>query len=451
MTSTTVRTHPASLRVAPTDVHSALQKHMLVDGYRLVIDLERSHGSWVVDARRGREVLDFYTSFATLPLGYNHPKLHTAEFRERILPAALNKPANSDIYTTYFAEFVETFARTVPEPLRDHLFFVDGGTLAIENALKTAFDWKVRKNLAAGRGEVGHQILHFRDCFHGRSGYALSMTNTADPRKTQYFPKFQWPRIDNPKLRFPLTSEILAEVETAEKAAIRQIEEACDRHGHDIAALIIEPIQGEGGDNHFRAEFLHQLRRLADERDFLLIFDEVQTGFGTTGKWWAFEHFGVVPDILTFGKKTQTCGIAVGHRVDEIDSVFKVSSRINSTWGGNLVDMVRCQRFVEIIEEEDLIEGSAAVGNSLLDGLRGLEAAFPGRVTNARGRGMFCAFDLPDTETRDKSLRALNDHDVLALSSGLRAIRLRPALSLTTEEAAEGVRRIAVALEATLG
>jgi L-lysine 6-transaminase len=277
------------------------------------------------------------------------------------------------------------------------------------------------------------------------------MTNTADPRKTQYFPKFQWPRIDNPKLRFPLTPEVLAEVEAIEKTAVRQIEEACDRFGHDIAALIIEPIQGEGGDNHFRTEFLQQLRRLADERDFLLIFDEVQTGFGTTGKWWAFEHFGVVPDILTFGKKTQTCGIAVGHRVDEIDSVFKISSRINSTWGGNLVDMVRCQRFVEIIEEEDLIAGSSAVGAALLAGLQGLEAAFPGKVTNARGRGMFCAVDLPDGETRDKSLRALNDHDVLALSSGVRAIRLRPALSLTTEEAAEGVRRIAAALATTLG
>jgi L-lysine 6-transaminase len=446
----TVQTPSAASRFAPTEVHEALQKHMLVDGYRLVIDLEKSHGSWIRDARRGRDVLDFYTSFATLPLGYNHPGLHTAEFRERILPAALNKPANSDIYTTYLAEFVEAFARTLPEALRGHLFFVDGGTLAIENALKTAFDWKVRKNLAAGHGEKGHQILHFRECFHGRSGYSISMTNTADPRKTQYFPKFDWPRIDNPKLRFPATPEVLAEVEAAERAALRQIDEACDRHGVDIAALIIEPIQGEGGDNHFRAEFLQALRKKADERDFLLIFDEVQTGFGTTGKWWASEHFGVVPDIVAFGKKTQTCGIAVGPRVDEIDSVFKVSSRINSTWGGNLVDMVRCTKFIEIIEQEDLIAGAARVGTALLDGLRGLETEFPGKVTNARGRGMFCAFDLPDTETRDKSLRALNDADVLALTSGVRAIRLRPALSLTADEAAEGVRRIARALSTTL-
>jgi L-lysine 6-transaminase len=434
----------------PNDVHASLQKHMLVDGYRLVVDLGRSHGSWIHDARRGREVLDFYTAFATLPVGYNHPRLQTEEFRDRILPAALNKPANSDMYTTLFAEFVDTFARTVPAPLRDHLFFVDGGTLAIENALKTAFDWKVRKNLVAGKGEKGYQVIHLREAFHGRSGYSISMTNTADPRKTQYFPKFDWPRIDNPKLRFPLTPEGLAEVEAVERRALQQVEEACDRHREDIAALIIEPIQGEGGDNHFRGEFLRELRRLADERDFLLIFDEVQTGFGTTGTWWASEHFGVLPDIFAFGKKVQTCGIAVSHRVDEVDSVFKISSRINSTWGGNLVDMVRCQRYVEIIEEEGLIARSAKVGESLLAGLRGLEAEFPGKVTNARGRGMFCAFDLPDTETRDKSMRALNDHDLLALTSGVRAIRLRPALNLTEEEAAEGVRRISRALATTL-
>jgi len=435
-------------RIDPNEVHATLQQHMLVDGYRLVIDLDRSHGSWIVDARKDRELLDFYTSFATLPLGYNHPKLTSAEFKQRILPAALNKPANSDVYTTYLAEFVDAMAGTVPETLRHHMFFIEGGTLAVENALKIAFDWKIRKNLAAGKGEKGTQILHFRECFHGRSGYSISMTNTADPRKTQYFPKFQWPRVSNPKLSFPVTPAVLAEVESAERRAIAEIEQALARHPDDIAALIIEPIQGEGGDNHFRAEFLRALRRLADEHEFLLIFDEVQTGFGTTGKWWAFEHFGVEPDVFAFGKKTQVCGVCASRRIDDVDSAFKVSSRINSTWGGNLVDMVRCQKFIEIIDEENLIANAARVGEVLLAGLRGLEARFAGKVSNARGRGMFAAIDLPDGETRDRALRALDEHDVLGLRSGLRAIRLRPALSLSAEEATEGVRRIACALEA---
>lgn len=437
--------------VPASRVHDALREHMLVDGYHLVMDLEKSHGPWLYDAFRQREVLDLFMSFATCPLGYNHPRLATPEFRERLLRSAITKPANSDIYTSFMAEFVETFARTVPEPLRHHLFFIEGGALAVENALKTAFDWKVRKNLAAGRGEKGHAVLHFREAFHGRSGYTLSLTNTADPRKTQYFPKFDWPRISNPKLSFPVTAAVVERVAAEERRALAEIEAALAERPDEVAALILEPIQGEGGDNHFRPEFLRALRRLADERDFLLIFDEVQSGFGTTGRWWSFEHFDVLPDVFCFGKKTQVCGIAASRRIDEVDSVFKVSSRINSTWGGNLVDMVRCQRYVEVIEEEDLLGNAERVGAHLLAGLRALERDLPGRLANARGRGMFLAFDLPSPETRAQALKALNENDVLGLASGDRAIRLRPALTLTAAEADEGLRRIARALRAVLG
>jgi len=439
-----------SVRLTPEAVREALARHILVDGYHLVQDIERSHGVYLHDAVRGRDVLDFFGHFSTNPVGFNHPKMTTEEFRARILPAALNKPANSDIYTTFMAEFVETFARTVPAPYRQRLFFIEGGAAAVENALKVAFDWKVRKNLAAGRGELGSQIIHFRQAFHGRSGYTMSLTNT-DPRKIQHFPKFPWPRIVNPKLRFPLTEATLAETAALERQAIAEIERAVATHGHDIAALIIEPIQGEGGDNHFRPEFLRALRELADRHEFLLIFDEVQTGFGTTGKWWAFEHFDVQPDVFSFAKKSQVCGIAAGPRVDEVDSVFKVSSRINSTWGGNLVDMVRCQRIIEIIEEDALLDRATRVGGHLLEGFRGLARLFPGKVTNPRGRGLFVAFDLPDAETRNRTLKALNDSDVLGLASGERAIRMRPPLVLTADEVDEGLRRIERALAAVFG
>lgn len=442
---------PTSARLRPAEVHERLREHLLVDGFHLVVDLEKSRGPWIWDAIRERPILDLYTSFSTCPLGYNHPGLHDDELVRRILPAALNKPANSDIYTPELAEFVEVFARTVPEPMRRRLFFVEGGALAVENALKTAFDWKVRKNLAAGRGEKGSRVIHFRQAFHGRSGYTMSVTNTADPKKTQYFPKFtDWPRISNPKLSFPVTDQVTAEVEAAERRAIEEIERAVASDPHQVACLLIEPIQGEGGDNHFRGEFLRQLRRLADEHEFLLVFDEVQTGFGTTGRWWCLEHFDVMPDVVAFGKKTQVCGIFAGPRVDEVDSVFKVSSRINSTWGGNLVDMIRCQRYVEIIERECLLANAAAVGGELLDGLRRLEQRFPGGVTNARGRGMFLAFDLPDTETRNRALAKLIDSDVLGLPSGADAIRFRPPLVLTREEAAEGLARVERALAGLL-
>jgi L-lysine 6-transaminase len=419
---------------------------MLADGLDLVVDLKKSHGARLHDSLRGRELIDLFTSFSTMPLGFNHPGLTDPEFAARLLRAAVNKVSNADLYTTEMAEFVDTFSTTMPPAFQHHIFFVEGGTLAVENALKTAFDWKRRVNRRAGKAAAGAQIIHFEQAFHGRSGYTLSLTNTADPRKTQYFPKFDWPRVPNPHLSFPVTDEVLERVAREEFEALAKIKQALAENPDDIAGLIIEPIQGEGGDNHFRREFLQALRDLADEEEFLLIFDEVQTGFGTTGKWWCFEHDGVEPDVFAFGKKTQVCGIAATRRIDEIDSVFEVSSRINSTWGGNLVDMVRCQRIIEIITEEGLLDNAARVGAELLDGIKSWQAARPDLVSNARGRGMFLAFDLPSTEQRDVLLTAMNRADVLGLPSGHRAVRFRPSVNLTSEEAREALERVDRAL-----
>jgi L-lysine 6-transaminase len=170
-------------RIAPADVHATLARHMLADGYDMVLDLEKSQGRRLWDARSGRWILDMFSFFATLPVGLNHPRLRDPEFLARLTRAALANPANSDIYTVEFAEFVEVFGRVAQPAYLPHAFFVAGGTLGVENALKAAFDWKVRRNFRKGcREEKGHQVLHFREAFHGRSGYTLSMTNTADPR-----------------------------------------------------------------------------------------------------------------------------------------------------------------------------------------------------------------------------------------------------------------------------
>jgi L-lysine 6-transaminase len=423
---------------------------MLADGYDIVMDLEKSRGSWVFDARRGHTVLDFFTNFASIPIGYNHPRLDNPEFREKLARVALNKPANSDIYTTYMAEFVETFSRVaVPPTLNKHMFFIEGGALGIENALKAAMDWKIRKNRQRGsEGEKGTQIMHLREAFHGRTGYTLSLTNTADPRKTQYFPKFDWPRIDNPKLRFPLTDENLADAERREQAALAQAKQFLQERKDEIAAFIMEPIQGEGGDNHFRPEFFRAVRQLADENDMLLIFDEVQSGVGVTGKMWSFQHFGVEPDMFCFGKKTQVCGFASNDRIfDLAENVFTVSSRINSTWGGNLTDMVRAQRYFEIIDEENLVENCARVGEFFLGELQRFQEQFPALVSNVRGKGLMCAFDLPSGDVRDAALNAFMAYDMMVLSSGPQSARFRPPLNLSMEEAAEGIRRMEKALK----
>jgi L-lysine 6-transaminase len=437
------------IHVQPAEVHNVLSRHMLADGYDIVMDLKKSRGSWVFDSRKGRNVLDFFTNFASIPIGYNHPRLDSAEFRERLADAAINKPANSDIYTTYMAEFVETFARVaVPPSLNKHLFFIEGGALGIENAVKAAFDWKIRKNLKKGLGEKGMQIMHLREAFHGRTGYTLSLTNTADPRKTQYFPKFDWPRIDNPKLRFPATAESLADAERREQAALEQAKQFLVERKDDIAAFIMEPIQGEGGDNHFRPEFFRAVRQLCDENEMLLIFDEVQSGVGITGKMWSFQHYGVEPDMFCFGKKTQVCGFASSDRIFDIDeNVFTVSSRINSTWGGNLTDMVRSQRYFEVIDEENLVENAARVGAWFIGELERFANEFPNLVSNVRGRGLMAAFDLPSGDVRDAALRAFMAQDVMVLASGHQSARFRPALNLSMDEAAEGVKRMERALK----
>jgi L-lysine 6-transaminase len=433
-------------KILPQNVHSTLKKHLLVDGFDLVLDLKKSHGSFIYDSITNKEYLDFFTFVASVPIGLNHPKMKTPEFLEKLTSVAVNKPSLSDIYPAEQAEFVETFSRVAMPDYLPHAFFIEGGALGIENALKAAFDWKIRKNFLKGyKEEKGTQVIHFKQAFHGRTGYTMSLTNT-EPVKVELFPKFKWPRIDNPKIKFPLNEENLKAVIQAEQQALNQIKDAIKQNPDDIAAIILEPIQGEGGDNHFRKEFFLELRRIADENDIMLIFDEVQVGVGITGKMWAHQHF-VQPDMIGFGKKVQVCGFLCGRRIDEIhDNVFNVSSRLNSTWGGNLVDMVRSQRYLEIIEEENLVENSRMIGEYLLKQLNDLQNEFPSIVGNARGRGLFCAFDLNTPDVRNKLKNSCYEKGLIILGCGERSIRFRPPLNVSKKEIDLGVSIIKRAL-----
>jgi len=424
------------MSIKAADVHKTLSKYMLVDGFDLVLDLKKSKGCHIYDSKKDRYILDFFSFFASAPLGCNHPKLVSSEFIKKIGEIAVNKPTNSDIYTIEMAEFVDSFARhAVPNHFK-HLFFVSGGALAVENGLKTAFDWKIRKNIEINKNEkLGTQVIHFNEAFHGRTGYTLSLTNTFNQNKTKFFTKFNWPRIINPKIIFPINEKNLTNVKELEKQAVSEIQKAIEKNTDDVAALIIEPVQGEGGDNHFRKEFFLELRRLCDEHEIMFILDEVQTGVGLTGKMWAYEHFDFKPDIIAFGKKTQVCGIMVSNRVDEIsDNVFKVSSRLNSTWGGNIVDMFRCQKYLEVIKEENLIKNAKIQGKHLHDGLVRLVQKYPYKISNARGLGLMCAFDCQNPEKRDEMQKKLLANDLIVLTCGENTIRFRPPLIISSEE-----------------
>ena len=423
-------------------VHEVLARSILVDGLDFVLDLDRSAGSYLVDARDGRRYLDMFTFFASSALGMNHPALaYDDEFRAELTDAAINKPSNSDVYSVPMARFVDTFARVLGDPALPHLFFVDGGALAVENALKVAFDWKSRHNEARGIDpELGTRVLHLRGAFHGRGGYTLSLTNS-NPVAVARFPKFDWPRIDAPYLRPGV------DIDALEAESLRQARAALEAYPHDIACFIAEPIQGEGGDRHFRPEFFAAMRALCDEHDALMIFDEVQTGCGMTGTPWAYQQFGVAPDVVAFGKKTQVCGVMAGRRVDEIaDNVFAVASRVNSTWGGNLTDMVRARRILEVVEADGLIENAAAAGRYLRARLDELAGDFPTDVLDVRGRGLMCAFSMPTTEDRDALIRLLWRNGMIVLPSGQTSVRFRPALTVAGAEIDEAVAALRDAL-----
>ncbi|RCL89573.1 L-lysine 6-transaminase [bacterium] len=441
----------------PKDARKHIDKRMLADGMSQIIDLDKSHGSWLVDGRDNREYLDLFSMFASLSVGYNHP--YVVKNKDRLMSSAMNKPTNSDVYSVEMAEFVSTMGRVAQPEYLPYAFYIEGGGLAVENALKAAFDWKVRKNLSKGIKNKGAQIIHFKECFHGRTGYTMSLTDSPDPRKTLYFPKFDWPRIENPKIEFPLNSINLQDVIDREKLAINQIKKAIHDNPDDIAGLIIEPIQGEGGDNHFRCEFFKELRSLANQEEFLLIYDEVQTGVGISGHMWAHQAFtpnncqcncensSTAPDIMAFGKKTQVCGIFGGKRLDEVDDhVFSESSRINSTWGGSLVDMVRFTLYLEIIENENLVENAKKMGGHLSLRLSELQNNHPDHVSNVRNRGLFGAFDLNNGDKRDKLANTILDEGAMMLGCGKKSIRFRPHLNINAQEIDQGFEMINRAL-----
>ena len=387
-----------------TSVIDKLSKHILVDGFHIAVNQKKSLGSWIVDLD-GNKYLDCYSQFASQPLGWNHKVLVNA--KQELGEVAMHKIANSDMYTEQYASFVEKFSGITPD--FSHYFFIDGGALAVENALKAAFDWKAKKlGLTSDEDINTLDVFHLGNAFHGRTGYTLSLTNTT-PEKTALFPKFQWNRIWS--------------IEDAEELM------------HDrVAAMVVEPIQGEGGDNHFVPELFPLMRKWADDNDAILIFDEVQTGVGLTGKMWCYEHFGIVPDMMCFGKKTQVCGFCSTDRIDEVEhNVFNDSGRINSTWGGNIVDMVRFSHIMDAIEEEKLVDNAHEVGGHLENALNNLDI-----ISNVRGMGLMIAFDLDTPDLRDRMVSLLQE-DMIVLKSGTHSIRLRPALTFSKQDADSAV------------
>ncbi|MER7013272.1 L-lysine 6-transaminase [Saccharopolyspora sp. NPDC000359] len=440
--------HETVRDVAPTDVPAPrdssadvvadLKAQVTGDLMDIVVDLDAGEGCRLRDVRDGTEYLDLTMFFSSAPLGHGHPGLRTAEFEAALVRAGRVKPSNPDFATVEQARFAETFRRVVGIDELPLLFFIDGGTLAVENALKVAFDWKTKLNARSGTAVRGSRVMHLEKAFHGRSGYTMSLTNT-DPAKIRDYPMFDWPRIPSPAVEpgeWWDSSDLLSE----EVAALDVARAALQRYGREIACFVYEPIQGEGGDRHLRPQFLQAMQALCRENDVLTVADEVQTGM-LTGQAWAHQALGLEPDLVAFGKRLQVCGVMGGRRVLEIaDNAFREPSRISSTWGGSLVDMVRATRILEVVEAEGLFDHSRQMGELLLGELRDLAAEFPSLVRAPRGRGLMCAISFHDPANRDRALAIARDrHRTLFLPSGPDSLRARPPLSARPEELVDAV------------
>jgi L-lysine 6-transaminase len=404
--------------IQPNETLDLIRRYTIGDGYPLVIDTKKSFMSWIID-HEGKSYLDCVSQYASQPLGWNDPSLSCLD--EDAKDIIRHKVANSDFYTMEKGRFIRDISSILPDFKR--FFFVEGGTLAVENALKVAFDWKAQKINCPQNVTPNLDVIHLQHAFHGRGGYSLSLTNTT-PEKTRWFPTFPWTRIPSPAINIYREEENLKRIEDI---ALNMAWEAMTKK--NAAAFIMEPIQGEGGDNQFSKRFLTSVREMCDETETLLIFDEVQTGVGLTGKWWAYQHYGIVPDIITFSKKTQVGGIATTDRIDDIANVFKVSSRINSTWGGNVIDMARFSAIKKAIEENNLLENVTKVGEKLREDLKQLP-----EIQNVRGLGLMIAFDLASSERRNQVLENM-EKNMFALKCGPRSIRLRPHLTFNEADA----------------
>ncbi|MSP56153.1 MAG: aminotransferase class III-fold pyridoxal phosphate-dependent enzyme [Myxococcales bacterium] len=426
--------------------HARVQDARTVHFYQ---DATRSRGNYIVDVD-GNTILDLYGHIACVPLGYNHPALLDAWRGGRFDWAAGYRPALGIAPPAEWVGIVDgALSRVAPKGLTQ-LVTVTTGAEAVENAIKTAFVRLARKRRegAAPSAEdlrltmLNRQphtndmkVISFEGGFHGRSLGSLSATRSKAIHKLD-FPAFEWPVVAFPANRFPLTEnlEYNNEIEARSLASVRDLLDADPQ----IAALIIEPIQGEGGDRHASAAFFCELRRISAERQVTFIVDEVQTGAGGTGRFWAHEGWDLPepPDIVTFSKKMQLGGYYFRPELFPAEPW-----RIFNTFLGDPIRGAQLEVIIEVMERDDLIGNVARTGDLLVRELSGLQARYPGLFSQARGVGTYAAIDARDPATRDAIVRGLQQLGVEAGGSGDRSIRFRPALVFEARHVHEAIDR----------
>ncbi|EDP55325.1 4-aminobutyrate transaminase [Aspergillus fumigatus] len=406
---------------------------------QMVIDYDKSYGNYLVDID-GNRFLDVYAQIASIPVGYNNATLIEAAQSPDMVSALVNRPAIGNFPSRRWLNLLRDGLMRVAPRGCTQVFTAQSGSEANELAFKAAFmayrrkqrgpdnqSWSTReletamKNQAPGSPDLA--ILSFKDSFHGRGFGSLSATRSKPVHKMD-IPSFKWPQATFPRLRYPL-EEHEDDNHAEEQRCLQEVEHILASWQCPVAGVIVEPIQSEGGDNHASPAFFQALQALTQKHGIYLIIDEVQTGFGATGRFWAHEHWGLpaAPDIVTFSKKAQTAGYFFSDAMLRPDKAY----RQFNTWMGDTARVIISNAVIDEILSKNLVEHTARVGDILYEGLAALSTKFPQLVFNLRGKGKgtYIAFDTPDASSLLKEMRNVG---INIGSCGVSTIRLRPML-----------------------
>lgn len=357
----------------------------------LTIDFKNSHGSYFVDKKTGDEYLDFFNMYSSLPLGYNHP-IFDDSFKEKINELSYIRMSNNVCKSEELLEFIDAFKNYT---FSDNFHFTCTGALAVEAAIKAAMEYKKSKN---------HMVLSIKNSFHGVNSWGFTTSRVGvTAKRMEFFPENGWLNLE------------LDEI----------IEYLKNRDLKDLSAVIIEPVQATNGDIYLDKDKLRQIRELCFKKDICFILDEIQTGFGTSGKMWYYQHLGFEPDILVFGKKSQVCGIVVSDKYKEI--LQSPYQKLDVTFDGELLDAIRATYILKAFEKYDIL-------NNVNKNSKILKDALKDKVLSYRSAGALIAFDFSNQESRDAFVTNCFENKLLINKGGEKSVRLRLGLALESSD-----------------
>ena len=394
--------------------------------FRIKIDFEKSHDSYIFDKKTRRYFLDFFGMYSSLPLGYSHQIFKGNDFRKEYSRIAAIKVPNCEIISDEAEEFLREFSGCKEMSGYKYFHFCCTGALGIEAAIKTAMDQKAAKR---------PMVISLRESFHGINSYGGFVTDRFSPVNARLngFPGMGWRKIHNPKIIYKAGKIDEKSTRKGLDKFIAEFNSCIKEYGvKNIVALLIEPVQSTYGDNYFPQNFFKLIRKFCSKDNICLIFDEIQIGFGTTGKMWYFQHAGIEPDIVVFGKKAQVSGIMVKEKLSKI---FKVPVRLEVTWDGDLIDMVRAKFILRAYKKYRILDNVNERSRQLVEGLKNIA-----KIENVRAAGLLAAFDFKTKVDRDRFFCNALSNRFLCNKTRDKTIRFRPNLNLSSQEVKEALK-----------